>query len=85
MKIFFKKTEKILSTDNIKETSKTEKYCRIVKTWSKQNKVIFMIFIIYNKKTTLRSRAKWMRITKVDHHKQIVFLRNTSVCAPNLY
>lgn len=59
MKIFFKKkTEKILSTDNIKETSKTEKYCRIVKTWSKQKKVIFMIFIIYNKKNHTKIKSK---------------------------
>lgn len=55
--------------DNIKEISKIEKYCRIVKMWFKQKKVIFMIFIIYNKKIILRLRVKWIRIIKVDYYK----------------
>lgn len=49
-----------------------------VKTWSKQNWVLFMI---NNKKETPR----WMKITKINNHKQIVFLRNMSICVPNLF
>lgn len=57
MKIFFKnKTEKKLSMDYIKGTSKTEKYCRLVKTWSKQNKVLFII--LYNKKEHTKINSK---------------------------
>lgn len=53
-----------------------------VKTWSKQNWVLFMI---NNKKETPRLIAKWMKITKINNHKQIVFLRNMSICVPNLF
>lgn len=42
--------------DYIKGTSKTEKYCRLVKTWSKQIKVLFII--LYNKKKHTKINSK---------------------------
>lgn len=46
MKIFFKKKKRKKIKHGLhKETSKTEKYCRLVKTWSKQ--LWFLEIFIY--------------------------------------